>query len=103
MAFFRLSNALLGFGLCGVRPGGCNTKECFWSQFCNHFPAGVYQAGQEPPLDAHHPWMPGNPGPEKFLSRSILELRNPLVELLAWCVWAQGLLGSDSSAQELIG
>ena len=26
-------------------------------------------AGQEPPLDAHHPWMPVNSRPEEFLSR----------------------------------
>ena len=25
-------------------------------------------AGQEPPLDAHHPWMPRNSSPEEFLS-----------------------------------
>ena len=25
-------------------------------------------AGQEPPSDAHHPWMPRNPWPEELLS-----------------------------------
>ena len=29
------------------------------------------RAGQEPPLDAHHPWMPGNP-----LTRGIPQSRN---------------------------
>ena len=44
----------------------------------------VYESwpGQEPPLDAHHPLMPGTPDPMNFsvnifLSREISEPRNP--------------------------
>ena len=71
-----------GAGRCLQRIGD------FWGGGLNIFFRGrnVHQvilplrAGQEPPLDSHHPWMPGNPSPEEFLSREIPELRNPSVE-----------------------
>ena len=46
---------------------------------------GMFWAGQEPPLDAHHPWMPEtpdlrNPSANKLLSRGIPRLRAPWAE-----------------------
>ena len=39
----------------------------------------LFRAGQEPPLDAQHPWMRGNPWPEECLSWEILgpRISNP--------------------------
>ena len=56
------------------------------------------RAGQEPPLDAHHPCMPGNPWvpwPEEFLSRWIPDPRDGQSQRLR-ISWLR-----DSSAQEV--
>ena len=47
---------------------------------CTRETEGIARAGQEPPLDAHHPWIPENPRPKEFLSREVSELRTPSVE-----------------------
>ena len=40
---------------------------------------GIFWAGQEPPLDAHYPWMPGNACPKTPKNPQLTnsELKNP--------------------------